>query len=212
MKKPILLTLCLLTGLTGCGSDKESIDEVEEREEERNQETQGQYESFLVPVNTEVNGSTVGFFRIRILGDEVKVRGEVENSPPVYHRQFIHTGPNCPGPGADSDLDGVISFSESMRITGPVLIPLDQNLSGQTAGFIFPVPGAMGAYTYMETTSLLRMSADLRTDDPDPLDYLVKLSADENLNLPGRTIVIYGIAGDSSLPIACGSIQRTNGG
>lgn len=209
MKKTILLTFSLLTFLIGCGSDKDKFDEEKERQEETNQEHQGFYETMLVPINTGLAGSSMGNFRIRILGDEVKVRGEMENTPRVFHRQFIHTGPNCPGPGADTNLDGNLSLDESLRITGPSLIPLDQNLSTQKAGYTFPVAGAMGAYTYFETTSLLRMSADLRSEDPDPSDYLTKLSPNENLNLAGRTIVVYGSVGNSSLPIACGSLRRS---
>ncbi len=208
MKNPILLATYLFFFLIGCGSDKEEFEDANVREEEVNPETQGSYETLLIPINTEIAGSTVGRFSIRILDDEVRVRGEVENSPGTFHQQFIHTGPDCPGPGADTDLDGVISFQESIQITGPALIPLDQNLSSQKAGYVFPVAGAMGAYTYFEMTSLLFMMRDLHAGDPDPSDALVKLSPDENLKVVGRTIVIYGTKGNSSLPVACGTISR----
>ncbi len=201
--------MCLLTVLLACGSDDDSKEDAEREEEDVNQETQGFYEASLVPLNTGVAGSTVGTFKIRILGDEVRVRGEVENSPRVFHRQFIHTGRNCPGPGADTDIDGNLSFDESLRITGPALIPLDRNLSTQKAGYIFPVPGALGDYTYFEITSLVRMLADLHSEDPDPSDFITKLESDEGLNLSGRTIMIYGVRGNSNLPIACGTIART---
>jgi hypothetical protein len=207
-KKKFLLTMCLLTFLVACGSDDDSKDDIQE-EEDVNQETQGLYEASLVPLNTGVAGSTVGSFQIRILGDEVRVRGEVENSPPVFHRQFIHTGANCPGPGADTNIDGNLDFNESENITGPALVPLDRNLSTQKAGYIFPVPGALGAYTYFETTSLVRMMADLHSEDPDPSDTLTKLDPDQGLNLSGRTIVIYGVRGNSNFPIACGTIARS---
>ncbi|MES2525960.1 MAG: hypothetical protein V4598_02695 [Bdellovibrionota bacterium] len=208
MKKPVLLTTCLLSILLGCGSDKDEFEEEKAREEEINQETQGSYETFLVPVNTETAGSTVGSFMIRIQGDEVRVRGEVENSPNTFHKQFLHTGSACPGPGADTDLDGVVSFEESLQITGPALIPLDQNLSSQTAGYVFPVARAMGAYTYFEITSLTLMMNDLHREDSVPTDALVKLSPEEDLSLVGKTIVIYGVPGNSSVPVACGTIRR----
>lgn len=198
--------MCLLTFLVACGSDDDSQDE--ERQEETNQETEGYYETGLVPLNTGVAGSTAGTFNIRIRGDEVRVRGNVQNSPRVFHRQFIHEGSSCPGPGADTNRDGVLDFNESLRITGDALIPLDQNLSTQRAGYIFPVPRAYGNYSYFETTSLVRMMADLRADDPNPEDILTKLSPGEDLNLPSRTIVLYGVKGNSNLPIACGTIVR----
>lgn len=209
MKKSILLTTCLLTFLLSCGSDNDDNEEEQDRQEEVNQETEGFYETSLVPLNTGLAGSTVGSFRMRILGDEVRVLGEVQNSPRVFHRQFIHTGSTCPGPGADTNLDGVLSFNESLQITGQALIPLDRNLSTQSAGSIFPVPGALGNYIYTANTSLVRMLADLHTEDPNPSDFMTKLSPDEELNLAGRTIVIYGTRGDSNLPVACGTIVRS---
>lgn len=201
--------MCLLTLLVACGSDNDDNSDDVENEEEVNQETQGFYEASLVPLNTGLAGSTVGNFKIRILGDEVRVRGEVHNSPGVFHRQFIHTGANCPGPGADTNIDGNLDYNESARITGAALIPLDRNLSTQKAGYIFPIPGGLGAYTYFEKTSLVRMMADLHSEDPDPNDALTKLDPDEGLNLSGRSIVIYGVRGNSNLPIACGTIART---
>jgi hypothetical protein len=207
MKKHLLVPVCLLSLLVSCGNTSDPNDD-KEREEDTNQETQGYYESQLVPLNTGVAGSTVGTFHIRILGDEVKVTGSVQNSPHVFHRQFIHAGGDCPGPGADSNRDGNLDFNESLRITGDALIPLDRNLSTQTAGYVFPVPGSSGNYSYSETTSLVRMMADLHADDPDPEDFLSKLSPDDELNLTGRTIVLYGVHGNASFPIACGKIVR----
>ncbi len=193
MKNPVLLTIFLLITLISCGSDKDEFEEEKAREEEINQETQGTYETYLIPVNTETAGSTVGYFMIRILDDEVRVRGEVENSPRTFHKQFLHLGSDCPGPDADTDLDGVVSLEESVQITGPALIPLDDNLSSQRAGNRFPVADSMGAYTYFEITSLRLMMNDLQR---------------EELSLVGKTIVIYGIGGNSSLPVACGTIRR----
>lgn len=202
--------MCLLTLLVGCGSDNDdNADDDRENEKDINQETQGFYEANLVPLNTGIAGSTVGNFKIRILGDEVRVRGEVQNSPGVFHRQFIHTGANCPGPGADTNIDGNLDYNESVRITGAAFIPLDRNLSTQKAGPIFPIPGVLGAYTYFEKTSLVRMMADLHSEDPDPNDALTKLAPDEGPNLSGRTIVIYGVRSNSSLPIACGTMARS---
>jgi hypothetical protein len=209
MKRPFFLTLCLLTVLISCGGDKDSDDEEAQQEEDTTQETEGSYRADLVPLNTSVAGSTVGSFKIRIFGDEFRVRADVENSPNTFHPQFIHTGHNCPGPGADTNIDGVVSFNESIAITGDAIIPLDNNLSTQKAGGIYPVAGAMGGYTYFEITSLVKMLSDLRLADPDPNDALTKLGADEPLNLVGKTIVVYGIPGNKNMPIACGKIVRT---
>ena len=63
MKKPFLLTLCFITFVLSCVQEKEEFDKEEVREGEINQEIEGSYETFLVPVNTEIAGSTVGNFR-----------------------------------------------------------------------------------------------------------------------------------------------------
>lgn len=157
------------------------------RGDETDQAVEGLYIARLVPINLSVAGSTVGEFKIRIQGNEVRVRGEVENSPQVFHRQFIHAGRDCPGPGADTDIDGIISGKESKAITGEPLVALDP----------FPVPVALGAYTYFESSSLNKMLSDINMSDSD-------------LRLSGRTIVIYGSQGMSTVPIACGTFFRSD--
>lgn len=182
---PFILTLCLLSILLSCGKKMAETESSNIREDETDHDIEGMYVAKLTPLNMSVTGSTVGEFKVRILGDEVRVRGEVENSPPVPHRQYIHNGPDCPGPGADADLDGIISERESMAITGRRIMSLDP----------FPVPGALGAYTYFESSSLIRMMSSMDMSD-------------KELKLSRRTIVIYGAQGDSSLPIACGTFVR----
>ncbi len=209
MKTSLLVTLCSLCFVLSCGKDTMGDEFQEKQEVQGNQETDGYYETTLIPLNTQVAGSPTGYFRFRIAGDSVTVSGDVQNTPATFHRQYIHTGSNCPGPGADNDLDGNISFDESLFITGGALLPLDSDLSSQSRGNSFPIAGALGNYTYTASTSLGRMLADLESEDPKPDDFLVKLESDENLNLSGRTLVIYGIRSDNSFPIACGTILRS---
>lgn len=183
MKKSFLLTLCLLSVLISCGRREGTESEEKVQEDNVPQETDGFYEAKIIPVNTSIAGSTVGDFRFRILGDEIRVRGDIANSPLTLHRQLIHQGNNCPGPGADEDLDGIVSYDESIRITGGVLVPLQNSM-----------PGSLGNYIYFATYSLTSV--------------LTKLPPDEHLNLAGRTILIYGVNGNSTLPVACGTIER----
>jgi hypothetical protein len=67
--------------------------------------------------------------------------------------------------------------------------------------------------------------ADLRAADPDSGDPVVKLNAGESLDLTGRSVVIHGVAdedlpetvrglaglpGNVVLPIACGTIVKSD--
>lgn len=183
--KEWILTLCLLSILISCGRREGEAGEPQKQVDDSPQEMDGMYQAKIIPVNTMTAGSTVGDFRIRILGDEVRVRGDIANSPGVTHQQKIHRGNNCPGPGADEDLDGIVSYDESVRVTGGILV----NISNAT-------PGSLGNYLYFAIYSLTSI--------------LTKLPADEDLNLSGRTIMIYGNNGNSSLPVACGTIERVD--
>lgn len=177
--------MCLLTILVACGRRAEENSEPQRQERETPQETEGMYQAKIIPVNIVSAGSTVGVFRIRIMGDEVRVRGDINNSTVVSHQQKIHRGQNCPGPGADDNLDGVVSYDESLKITGGVLFPLTS-----------ATPDHWGNYLYSARFSLT--------------DILTKLPPDEDLNMSGRVIMIYGGNGSLNFPIACGVLERVD--
>lgn len=183
MKDHFLLTLCLLTALLSCGRQEGTVGDSQKQVDDSPQELDGMYEAQIIPVNTNVAGSTVGEFRIRIAGNELRMRGEIANSPPVPHRQHVHTGSNCPGPGADEDLDGTISYEESRKVTGELFFPMKDAL-----------PGAHGNYTSFIVGPLT--------------DVMRQIPTNEELTLSGRTIMIYGAAGNPTLPVACGTIER----
>src|SRR6476620_6139656 len=113
MKTKWPVTVCLLSLLVSCGNTGDPKDD-KQKEEDNNQDTQGYYEAQLVPLNSGIAGNTTGLFRIKIFGDEVKVMAGIQNSPGGFHRQYIHAGNSCPGPGADRNRDGILDFDESL--------------------------------------------------------------------------------------------------
>jgi hypothetical protein len=124
-------------------------------------------------------------------------------------------------PAAEIDallLDGVPFY-------GPVLIPLDSDLSNQAAGEFPFVHNQGGALQYRQTTALSALLADLNAPDPNPADAVVKLNG-APLNLAARHVVLHGVSPETplppsvaslpglpaylTLPVACGEIRRVN--
>lgn len=203
-----LLFLSLISFFTACGSDSDDDDSAQNEESEQ-QDDQGTYQAILTPLNVSSSGSPSATATIRIRGDEVEVRNVADNTPKgIRHQQHVWTGRACPTPQNDTDLNGIIDYTEAKGALGTILIPLDNDLSSQTAGGNYPVANSSGDYNYLERTSLARLSADLHAPDPAPNDDFSKLDPQDNLNLAGRAVVIHGVSGNSSLPIACGILAR----
>lgn len=194
------LTILILIFTLSCGKDFGDEGKFERAQQETDQETEGTYEAGLIPVNEARAGSTVGRFYVSIQGDEVSVRGDVENAGQSSHRQYIHSGRECPGPLADRNRDGEISSSESFPHTKGALISLGSS-----------VPSSSRNYSTRRSWSLTRLLADLHSADPDPEAFMTKLSPGEELNLAGRAVMIYRVEGNGILPVACGIFIRTSG-
>lgn len=228
----LFLTASLLT-MVSCGkSDKGSshaaapVVSTLPHVEEELQDDQGIYKAILTPVNSVISGETTGTIEVRIEGDDVVVESRVQGAPAgVKHLQNILVSSHCPDITADSNKDNVIDFIEALPKTGPILIPLDSDLSEQMDGIEYgPIANSTGSYIYRRSSTLSRILAGLRSPDPDLHDYIVKLSEGEDLNLSGRVVMIHGVKSNSilpesvksvgyltkeqSLPIACGVLIR----
>jgi hypothetical protein len=226
---PYAVSACMLTAFIGCAGDTGNSGSDPRQEEE--QQDEGVYQAVLTPLNSSASlVATTGTANIIIEGDEVKVSMTVNGAPAnITHIQHIHAGSSCPTLADDVNADTYIDVIEGVPKYGPILIPLDGDLSSQDAGAAgFPNANSSGNYPYNETTSLTSMLADLRAPDPDPTDATIKLEGGELLNLAGRHIVIHGVLPSSNLPdtvasignipshvtlpIACGVITRVAGG
>lgn len=186
----------------------------------------GYYLAKLKPLNTAVAGKSFGIAKFSINKFFFKAKVTMVKSPgSTLHAQHIHAGAACPTMAADANGDGVVDVVEGVPDYGPILIPLDGDLSSQAAGAMtFPTANAAGRYVYMETASFADLISDLRAPDPDPSDVVIKLEEGEDLDLDGRHVVIHGVPEDTdlpatvatipglpanvTLPIACGEIVR----
>lgn len=219
----ILIGACLIT-LASCGSDDD--DSSSSAPQEQQQDDQGIYRAVLKPLNTNANHSTSGTVEIRIEGDDFIVNSTVTGAPAgVKHLQNVTLLTACPTEGNDLNNDSYVDILEAAASAGPILIPLDSNLSAQLDGISYgPIANGSGSYVYRRSTSLTDLLADLRSPDPDPADALVKLPDGQDLNLAGRVVLIHGVnssanlpssvatindlSASQSLPIACGELVR----
>ena len=185
------------------------------------------YMADLKPLNSHVGYREVsGKARFQIVnGEFVAADNATGLQPGMIHPQHIHAAAVCPPPSADVNGDGFIDVIEGVPFYGPILVPLDTDLTNQAAGSFPFVHNHGGALQYRETTDVNALLADLNTPDPNPADAVVKLNG-EPLNLSGRHVVLHGVALDTplpatvatlpglpaqlTLPVACGEIQRVN--
>lgn len=225
----VLIGTCLFT-LVSCGSDNSSNsgNNTVQQQEEQLQDNQGTYRAVLSSLNTNVAGNTTGTVEITIEGDDIRVFSNVTGAPAgVKHLQNITLSSSCPTEAQDVNGDSYVDIAESTTTTGPILIPLDSDLSAQLDGMTYgPIANSEGTYIYRRSTTLSDLLSDLTTPDPDVLDPIVKLPEGQNLNLGGRVIIVHGVASSKnlpetvssvgdlpselSLPIACGKLVRVS--
>lgn len=232
MKKTALVMASAMLTLVACGNKESSNkNQLQSKSEQARQGEHGKYRAVLTTLNSSVSGDPSGHAEIWVEGDEIKVQVEMNNLRPRAegHPQHIHTATECPTMAADVNNDGFVDVIEGVPTYGPILVPLDGDISAQAAQREdYPIPTSVGkagfGYLYQETASLSRLLADLRAPDENPDDAVVKLENGEELDLDGRHIVIHGVPDsvnlpdsvatlgteprEETLPIACGKIVR----
>lgn len=154
-------------------------------------------------------------------GDNLQGKVRLESSEDGIHLQHILTGSRCPTLADDLNRDGFVDVEETLKVSGDILIPLDDDLSRQNPGKdLFP----MNEYLYTQNTSFSLLLSDLLSEDEIINDKFVKLASSSRLELSGRPVVIFGVGAgfalpgsvksfglwskQESLPIACGVLQR----
>lgn len=129
------------------------------------------------------------------------------STPNVIHAQNIHLGKVCPTSEADLNHDGMIDIMEAERVVGPMIMPLDGDISTQLGDFdAYPETDPWGAYVYSRTASFNVLLEDLNAEDDDPIDNIEKLSTTGLKELHGRVVLIQGVAPDLELPTSVASL------
>lgn len=229
-KLSILTSFCLLSA---CSEKKtqnnfqQTSSTQEEIETPLETTNTGAYQAKLTPLNGKVSGTLSGSLNIVREDDRLIFHVRFSGGPKeaIAHVQNIRTGTKCPTEEADTNGDGFIDIIEGMPYFGDSLVPLDGDLNSQKGGANYwPVTDPFGDYQYSEIASYSRFYEDLKNEDTDLNDDLVKLSHEESINLIGKVIVIHGVSSSKGipssvatrgryanyqmLPIACGVIQK----
>jgi hypothetical protein len=172
------------------------------------------YVALLRPMNTRVSGGPVrGIAVVRVDGDRIDVTTLASGlSPGEPHMQHIHGFVSgdlaaCPAQIADANKDGVIDVLEGLPYYGPILVPLDSDLSDLGAQ-TYPTPSAAGVLRYEQRGSVSAIEAALGA----PLELERRVVALHGIppatELPATTGTLPGMPPQLTVPVACGELVR----
>lgn len=187
---------------------------------------EGNYIAKLWPVNLNLEQAEVGVANFNRTADNFTASVNFKiGTPNAWHKQGIFVGTRCPNLSDDKNGDAYIDYEEAKAAFGQLLIPLDDDINTQDDGKNrYPMANESGAYSWERSGSFDRMFADLKADDMDPNDNIMKLREEEGLGLEGKVVIIqgttdtiflpnsvsspYGTTPHRSLPVACGIIYK----
>ena len=235
-KLKVLSTVAALSLAVSCGKDSGSGSSGNSSGTRQAQEPapvdgsniDGHYQAKFITMNPHVNGTIPGSANFQRKEDKLYVYVRLfAGGVKAWHMQHVYTGGRCPTMKDDSNGDGFLDIQEAEKVLGKILIPLDSNISSQSAGRrFFPLADLSGYYHYERITSFRRFLQDLQDEDRDPEDDLVKLAAGEGLRIAGKTVLIQGVvetvdlpetvaskgrhAAFQTLPVACGVFRKVD--
>lgn len=209
-----LATMTMLVGLTAGSLAQEGV-------------VQETYRATLQSLNQNVAGSdTTAQVLITVAGDTVTFQVQANNVPPgIQHWQHIHgftsgdKASSCPTGDADTNDDGVIDLVETEAAAGTTMIPLNDNPAAfDVPAETYPEADDNGTYTYEATVSLedLESGFEEHFPDADGLNFEDRVvfihGVPEDADLPDSAQSLGDIPATTTLPIACGKIERTESG
>ena len=156
------------------------------------------YKAVLKPLNPNASArAAFGKAKIRVQGSMATVQLEAMGlDRNTLHLQHIHAADQCPTMADDVNRDGYLDLFEGVPKYGPILIPLDGNLSDEASNFASFPTAPQGKINYMESVSVADLLAYQSVQDDGGF-----------LNIAGRHIVIHGVAASTELPETVGTID-----
>ena len=130
--------------------------------------------------------------------------------PDGIHPQHIHAADRCPNASADTNGDGIVDVIEGLPFYGPILVPLDGDISNATSEIpTFPFgSGAKGTFHYEASTSLSTLEAALNEPINLASRHVVIHGVDLATPLPASVQSLPRLPAQVTLPIACGEIRE----
>jgi hypothetical protein len=130
--------------------------------------------------------------------------------PEGIHPQHIHAADRCPTAAADVNGDGIVDVIEGLPFYGPILVPLDGDISNTTSEIpTFPFGmGDRGTYHYEASTLLHQLEEAIGGALNLPTRHVVVHGVDLATPLPASVQSLPGLPAQVTLPIACGEIRE----
>ena len=172
---------------------------------------QGVYLAKFMTLNSLVVGTIPGSAQFRRVDDRIWAYVRLfAGAPEIGHFQNVHSGNRCPVlPGDDTNRDGYIDIKEALAVVGPVIVPLDADLSTQLAGNkLWSKSFLNGSYDYMSDTNFDSFLANLKEEDENPIDLIGKIPGDIPFEISGKVFMVQGIAAGKELPPSVASLPR----
>lgn len=130
--------------------------------------------------------------------------------PDGTHPQHIHAADRCPNSSADTNGDGIVDVIEGLPFYGPILVPLDGDISNTTSEIpTFPFgAGERGTFHYEASTSLSTLETALNEPINLASRHVVIHGVDLATPLPASVQSLPGLPAQVTLPVACGEIRE----
>lgn len=179
------------------------------------------YLARLLALNSTMSGGeAMGEARFDITGDSLIIRIEVQGAPPeIAHWQHIHGFTDsrtsaCPQADADVNGDGIIDLIETEPAAGTTMVPFNADpIRLAIPEESYPIASADGSYHYEKTVSLHALNAAISNQfDGQSLDLERRVifvhGVPAETDLPTTVASLGPIPAQTTLPIACGMIER----
>lgn len=173
----------------------------------------GIYLAKLKPINPAfskyLNGSLTLHKNQKHLFAAIRFSQGPQNS---IHEQSLYYGKRCPNNYDDLNGDQFIDSSEIENLAHEKLIPLDDDLSSQRMGSgIFPKSDEYGSYEWTRSTLFELLLKDLKDEDLNLKDNLVKLNRGLEFNFEHLIVIIRGVSLETPLPETSSDKRDLNG-
>lgn len=222
-----VLSLCLLASCADSGKGTPGFEQTQnEVVREDGSNIEGIYAADVWPVNYNLHFKKIGAVGIVRDGDTFSAKFRIKYAPKsTTLRPALYTGRRCPNITDDLNKDAYIDILEARLAIGKITIPFDADLDSQMAGRgSYQSSDETGKYAYDMSASFSRMFEDLKGEDENSHDQMIKLPEGEGLTLPGRIILFHGMdkkiklpesvastdgdSANSTIPVACAVLWK----
>jgi hypothetical protein len=203
-----LLILSFFIFLGSC--QKKEISKLKSYEVKSPLDLKGIYQAKLRTINPDISKYLNGSLSILIENNLFHANIRFSQGPiDSLHEQAIYKGERCPEKGDDLNGDGLIDLEEASKVFKGKIVPLDDDLSSQRMGSgIYPKSDQYGSYLWGRKVLLEELINDLKDEDLNPHDDLIKLDLDDVFQLENLLIIVKGIHKEIELPDTVASIRN----